>query len=77
MKTREFPLLKLHERGLRALAKELGPAGMIRFLQLYESGSGDYTKERHQWLDKVTPEEINAGIRGIQRKRRVRNRVKG
>lgn len=36
--------------GLAALECELGPVGMIRFLQQYETGQGDYTQERHQWL---------------------------
>jgi hypothetical protein len=36
--------------GLEALAKALGPIGMVRFLQQYEGGIGDYTKERHEWL---------------------------
>ena len=35
----------LHE-GHKALAKELGPADMIRFIQSYSSGRGDYVKER-------------------------------
>lgn len=37
--------------GLAALERELGPVGMVRFLQQFEAGYGDYTKERHQWLD--------------------------
>jgi hypothetical protein len=40
-------------RALEALARELGPVGMVRFLQQFESGSGDYTAERRQWLDKI------------------------
>jgi hypothetical protein len=28
---------------------------MARFIQSYETGSGDYTKERHQWL----PDDID------------------
>jgi hypothetical protein len=35
--------------GLEVLRKELGIVGSIRFLQLYETGYGDYSKERHQW----------------------------
>ena len=34
--------------GLAALAQSLGVTGMIRFLQQYDSGEGDYTKERKQ-----------------------------
>jgi len=36
--------------GLEALTRELGPAGMVRFLQQFETGQGDYSIERHLWL---------------------------
>jgi hypothetical protein len=36
--------------GIKALERELGLVGMIRFLQQYDIGSGDYTKDRHKWL---------------------------
>ena len=26
----------------------------MRFIQYFHSGKGDYTKERHQWLDEKT-----------------------
>lgn len=55
--------IQIRSRGLEALAKELGPVGMVRFLQQFESGSGDYTKERTQWLDKLTVKEIAAEIK--------------
>jgi hypothetical protein len=48
--------------GLVALARELGPVDMIRFLQRYETGEGDYSKDRQQWLGdqdvKAIAEEI-------------------
>ncbi len=37
--------------GLKALERELGPVGMARFLQQYELGKGDYTKERKKLLE--------------------------
>ena len=40
----------LRQAGLDALRRELGAAGMVRFLQLFELGHGDYTAERWQWL---------------------------
>ncbi len=40
----------IRKLGLEALAKALGPIGMARFLQQYEGGTGDYTKERQKWL---------------------------
>ena len=36
--------------GLDALARELGPVGMVCFLQQFETGYGDYTRERREWL---------------------------
>jgi hypothetical protein len=40
----------IRKAGLKALAKALGPIGMVRFLQQFETGTGDYTKNREQWL---------------------------
>lgn len=44
MKTME----DIRRQGLEALARELGPVGMARFLSLFENGSGDYVQERHE-----------------------------
>lgn len=43
---------------LDVLGKELGPYGLARYLRLNRSGSGDYTRDRHLWLDGVTIDEI-------------------
>ncbi len=43
-------LEEVRRKGLEALVRELGPLGMARFRQQFESGSGDYTAERDQWL---------------------------
>ena len=48
--------------GYRALLRELGPVNLVRFLQQFETGHGDYTQERHEWLDQYTIEEITQGI---------------
>lgn len=48
----------IRKRGLEALAKALGPVGMVRFLQQYEGGVGDYTKERREWLKDFTVKGI-------------------
>ena len=54
----------LRKLGLDALAKALGPVGMVRFLQQFESGVGDYTRERSLWLKdrdvKTLAKEIRA-----------------
>ncbi len=49
--------------GLRALSRELGTVGLVRFLQQFETGHGDYTMERHDWLDKDTVQDIVQQIR--------------
>jgi hypothetical protein len=33
------------------------------FLQQFETGSGDYAKERHAWVDATSFEEIRAAAR--------------
>ena len=48
--------------GLDALERELGVVGMTRFLQMFETGRGDYTAERRQWLDHLTLDEIYSSI---------------
>jgi hypothetical protein len=30
----------------------------MRFIHQYDSGSGDYTKERHRWLDQLTIDDF-------------------
>ncbi len=42
--------------------QELGYAGAARFLLRFESGSGDYTKERHQGLEKLTMDDFRAFV---------------
>ena len=49
---------EIRTRGLEAVRRELGPAGLIRFLRQFRLGHGDYSVERHEWLDKLSLEEI-------------------
>jgi hypothetical protein len=44
--------------GLELLSRELGPDGMIEFLQQYSLGTGDYTKEREVNLPGETGESL-------------------
>jgi hypothetical protein len=46
------------EHVLGLLQKELGLDGMARFLRTYRPGSGDYTRDRHKWLNGITIEQI-------------------
>ena len=42
--------------------RELGLDGLARFLRLYRSGAGDYTRDRHRWLEGTTIQEIMAEV---------------
>jgi hypothetical protein len=62
-----MPLEKMSDEdferhALAILRRELGLDGLARFLRLYRSGSGDYTRDRHQWLDGATIQEIMAEV---------------
>ena len=50
MNIRDLTANQIHELGIEALLSKLGPAGMIRFLHQYETGKGNYSVDRHQWL---------------------------
>ncbi len=64
MISRNTTLDQIRELGVRALINQLGPVGMIRFLQQTETGWGNYTAERHKWLGdpdlKTLAEEIKS-----------------
>ena len=58
---------EISRRVYNVLIQELDYAGAGRFLLRFESGTGDYTKERHQWLDPLTMEDFRSFVR--QKKR--------
>ncbi len=45
-----LPPVELRKQGFVALVNALGWINAVRFLQQYESGLGDYTKERESFL---------------------------
>lgn len=49
---------KLNQKGFRVLVNALGYVDAIRFLKQFDNGSGDYTHERHQWLDQLSLDDI-------------------
>ena len=54
---------QIRAAGLAALSRELGLVGMIRFMQQFEMGKGDYSKDRHQWLDQYGVDDIAKMVR--------------
>ncbi len=58
MSTHELTQEQIRVIGLEVLARELGATGLIRFLQMYEQGSGNYTNERANILSGQTVAQI-------------------
>ena len=54
---------EFERHALGILRRELGVDGLVRFLRVYRAGSGDYTRDRHQWLEGATVEDIMAEVR--------------
>ena len=67
---------QIRHEGLNALRKRLGRAGMVRFLQQFDAGRGNYAVERHAWVDNTGLDEIRALAACRRKKRRTRRRKK-
>ena len=62
-------MAEVHQEGLQALEERLGRADMVRFLQQFETGSGDYARERQDWVDRLSIDDLereaqNSGSNG-------------
>jgi len=55
-------LNEIRREGLKALAEKLGPVGMVRFLQQFDTGQGDYTTEHQAWQENLDEEEFFKAI---------------
>ena len=43
--------IDVRNAGMKALQEALGPVGMVKFMQQYDVGYGDYTKEKQEQPD--------------------------
>jgi hypothetical protein len=50
-------------QGYQALVDTLGVVDAIRFIRHFSPGQGDYTQERHEWLDQTPLEDILASMK--------------
>ena len=62
-------LEQIRTNGLRALVEELGATGAVRFLQMTETGRGDYSRERRARIGK---ESVASLVRQIEQRRKRR-----
>lgn len=72
MKATIHPLAAINREAEAILIREMGVVKAMRFLSQFR-GSGDYTKERGQWLDELSLEQIVAEIKGRRHKPRRSN----
>jgi hypothetical protein len=56
--TSAMTMEEVRRAGLQALVRELGPDGAVRFLRLFDAGSGDYTRDRDELLPRLSVEDI-------------------
>ena len=73
MNAQTMSLEQIRIAGMEALARELGIVGMIRFLQQFETGHGDYSKDRHKWLD---DQDLDTIVKRIQERREASKNAK-
>lgn len=59
--------IAFYELALNIILEQLGPVGMMRFIRIRRPGTGDYTAERHRWLDKLDRKTILEGIQEVER----------
>ncbi len=57
---------EIRKRGIAALAEALGPVDAVRFLQSFDLGRGDYTKERARVLGL----ELDDIVKEIEKRRK-------
>ena len=67
MTTHTMTLEQVRQLGIAALTQRLGMVGMVRFLQQSETGWGDYTKEREQWLGNADLKDLFNAIKNSEK----------
>jgi hypothetical protein len=60
---------EIHKAGIEVLSSELGPVGMVRFIQQFDKGSGDYTAERAQLHAGKTVDDVMTAIEKVRAER--------
>ena len=50
--------VEIRNVGIKALQEALGPVGMVKFMQQYDMGYGDYTREKQEQPD-ISLDEID------------------
>ena len=54
---------EINQKATQILFQQMGVVDTFRFFNQFTLGSGHYTKERHQWLDDLSLQDIVAEIK--------------
>ncbi len=73
-KRRRRNAIQLAADGFAALVAKLGMADAVRYMQLYVQGEGNYTRQRHRWLDRLSHNEVASLMAKTQKKRSTRTK---
>lgn len=49
---------EIQQLGIEALRKGIGVVGLIRFMQQFDKGRGDYVKDRQNWQKEYTVDTL-------------------
>lgn len=63
MSTQTLEPYSVKKRGMEALTRELGAAGMVQFMQQFSPGRGDYSKDRRKLLDGLSVDDVCSEIK--------------
>jgi hypothetical protein len=65
-------LEEIRIRGLEVLRRELGRVGLVRFLQQFSVGEGDYSRARREWVDSTSLKDLLAAgkSRSVRKRKR-------
>jgi hypothetical protein len=58
MNLNTHPLTEINQKATHALFQTLGVVDALRFFNQFTVGTGDYTKEREQWLGELNLDQI-------------------
>jgi hypothetical protein len=70
MNTTLRPLAELSEEATTILIREMGIVDALRFLSQMRPGSGNYAKDRGEWLNDLSLGEITSAIKSKRPKKR-------
>lgn len=66
MPVQQMTDLEFQRHALSILQRELGAGGFARFLRVYRSGNGDYTKEPNHILKSASIDDIVEQVRSAK-----------